>query len=441
LLSATNRAEGRNTIILGGGVAGLAAAQSLTHAGRKILLLEARPRLGGRVYTWPASGPGVPIELGAEFVHGRPPELWKIIEAARLPVQQVVNLHHVRDHGRLSQVTNYQDRINRLLGEASEKTAPDRSVMEYLKAKSSAAPEDLALAKAYVEGFHAADASKMSLQGFAHAETATSAGGDSQFRLAVEYEAIVSWLREQLPQPSTEIRLGSVATEVRWARGRVEVDTRTPAGDIATVSAPQAIITLPLGVLKAPDGALGAVRFTPELRDKQPALRLLEMGAILRVMFWFDTAFWSVPELSFLHDPGGLLPIWWTRAPARAPVLTGWLGGPPAAALAREGPDRIVQRAIDSLGHALGVDPDRVRSHLREAHYHDWIEDPFSRGAYSYVAVGGLAAGAQAKLAEPLEGTLFFAGEATQTDGNLGTVHGAIASGYRAAREALAVEP
>jgi monoamine oxidase len=426
-------------IVIGGGVAGLAAAGSLTAAGRRVLLLEARERLGGRVYTSPARGPGVPVELGAEFVHGRPPETWAIIDAARLPTENVINLHHVRRNGRLTRFTDLQERIDRVLGQPPEQGDPDRSVADYLESRASTDREAVALAKAYVEGFHAADSTKMSLHGFAHAESATSAVGESQFRLAVGYDAIVAWLRDQLPESSAEIRLGSVATEVRWRRGRVEIDTRTAGGEAQTVSAAQAIVTLPLGVLKASVGAAGAVRFTPELSDKQPALQRLEMGAIVRLVFWFDVAFWTVPDLSFLHDPTGLLPIWWTRAPVQAPVLTGWVGGPRATALAQDGPDRIIQRAIESLGNALGMDPATVRSHLRETYYHDWIEDPFSRGAYSYVAVGGL--GAQAKLAEPVAGTLFFVGEATQGDGNLGTVHGAIASGRRGAREALAAFP
>ncbi len=428
-----------DVIVIGGGVAGLAAAKSLTEAGKRILLLEARERLGGRVYTSPTPGPSVPIELGAEFVHGRPREIWAIIEAARLPTQPVVNLHYVRRDGRLTRVTDFQERVDRVLGKPGEQGDQDRSVADYLESRASTDREALALAKAYVEGFHAADTTKMSLLGFAHAESATSAGGESQFRLAVGYDEIVAWLCSQLPESRSQIRLGSIASEIRWSRGMVEVRTLTAAGEAHTDSAAQAIITLPLGVLKAPHAAPGAVRFIPALSAKLPALERLEMGAILRLMLWFDAAFWPVPDLSFLHDTTGLLPIWWTRAPVQAPVLTGWIGGPRAAALARDGPERIVQRATDSLGNALGVDPGTVRSHLREMHYHDWIEDPFSRGAYSYVAVGGL--GAEAKLAEPVEGTLFFAGEATQSDGNLGTVHGAISSGCRAAREALAAHP
>jgi monoamine oxidase len=422
-------------IIIGGGVAGLAAARSLTHAGKSILLLEARERLGGRVYTSPAAGPGVPVELGAEFVHGRPRELWEIIEAARLPTQPVVNLHYVRRDGRLARVTDFQERVDKVLNQPPDHGDRDRSVADYLESRASNDPEALALAKSYVEGFHAADSRKMSLHGFAHAESATSAVGESQFRLAGAYKEIVAWLRNQLPESRAQIRLGAVVSAIRWQRGQVEVSLRTVANESQTVSAPQTIVTLPLGVLKAPDGAAGSVRFTPALEDKLAALERLEMGAILRLVFWFDSTFWPVPDLSFLHDPTGLFPIWWTRAPVQAPVLTGWLGGPRAAALAQDGLDRILPRALDSLSHALGVDLAMVRSHLREMYYHDWIADPFTRGAYSYVALGGL--GAEAKLAEPQQGTLFFAGEATQSDGNLGTVHGAIASGYRAAGEAL----
>jgi monoamine oxidase len=426
-------------IIVGGGVAGLAAARSLTRAGRSILLLEARERLGGRVYTSPTAGPGVPIELGAEFVHGRPRELWEIIEAAHLPTYPVVNRHYARRDGRLIPLTGTMDRVGRVLEEARDLGDSDRSVADYLESRSDADRDTLALAKGYIEGFHAGDTRNMSLQGLVHAESATSAAGESQFRLGVGYDVIVEWIRQQLPESRVQIQLGTVVNEIRWTRGQVEVDIRTAAGEAQTVAGVQAIVTLPLGVLKAPHGAPGAVRFTPALDDKAAALERLEMGAILRLVLWFDAALWPMPDLSFLHDPSGLLPIWWTRAPVQAPVLTGWVGGPRAAELAQDAPDRVLHRALDSLAHALGLESGKVRSHLREKHYHDWIGDPFSRGAYSYVAVGGL--GAAARLAKPLEGTLFFAGEATVADGHLGTVHGAIASGYRAAREALEAQP
>ncbi|HEY7637197.1 MAG TPA: NAD(P)/FAD-dependent oxidoreductase [Gemmatimonadales bacterium] len=428
-----------DVIIIGGGVAGLAAAGSLVAAGKQVLLLEARERLGGRVYTSPTPGPGVPIELGAEFVHGKPRESWEIIEAAHLPVHPVVNRHYVRRDGRLIKVTDFHERVNRVLGHPPEKGGRDRSVADYLESRASSDPEAVALARAYVEGFHAADTTKMSLHGFAHAESATSGGGETQWRLAVGYDTMVDWLRSRLPEASAQLRLGTVVRAVRWGPGRVEVDTQVGGGTGETVAAPQAIVTLPLGVLKASEGSPGAVRFTPELSDKHSALKRLEMGAILRLVLSFDAAFWAVSDLSFLHDATGLFPIWWTRAPVPAPVLTGWVGGPPAAALAQGGRHRIERRSIESLAHALGMEPAVVKSHLRETFYHDWIEDPFSRGAYSYVAVGGM--GAEARLAEPVGGTLFFAGEATQSDGNLGTVHGAIASGHRAARQALQAHP
>jgi monoamine oxidase len=85
---------------------------------------------------------------------------------------------------------------------------------------------------------------------------------------------------------------------------------------------------------------------------------------------------------------------------------------------------------------ALGVEANRLRASLHGAFHHDWQSDPFSRGAYSYAGVGGRDAGAE--LAMPVESTLFFAGEATQSDGRNATVHGAIASGRRTANQVLA---
>jgi monoamine oxidase len=372
-------------------------------------------------------------------VHGRPRELWEIIESARLPTQPVVNLHYARRDGRLTPVTGTMERVEQVLQDAKSQGGQDQSVADYLESRRSIDGETLALAKGYIEGFHAGDTEKMSLQGLVHAESATSASGESQFRLGVGYDAIVGWLRNQLSPSSAQIQLGAPVSEIRWSPGRVEVTVSTAAGKRQTVAAAQAIVTVPLGVLKAPDDARGAICFTPGLPDKVSALEQLEMGAILRLVLWFDTILWPIPELGFIHDTTGLLPIWWTRAPVQAPVLTGWVGGPRAVALARDEPERILHGALNSLANALGLEPAKARSHLRDMYYHDWIGDPFSRGAYSYVAVGGL--GAEESLAKPVEDTLFFAGEATVSDGHLGTVHGAIASGYRAALEALEAHP
>jgi monoamine oxidase len=140
-------------------------------------------------------------------------------------------------------------------------------------------------------------------------------------------------------------------------------------------------------------------------------------------------------KLSFLHTPNRPFRVFWTTAPLITPVLTGWAGGPAADALAGSSQDRILDAAIKSLAAAVNRSTEDVRSKLKHSSIADWRSDPFAVGAYSYAPSGHLDA--RAALARPVEDTLFFAGEATNTEGFSGTVHGAITTGRRAACEAL----
>jgi monoamine oxidase len=191
-----------------------------------------------------------------------------------------------------------------------------------------------------------------------------------------------------------------------------------------------------------------AVRFSPKLPEKEDAANALEMGNAFRIVLRFRERFWekldlpdkrgnaNLWDLGFLHSRDEKIPTWWTQLPVRTPLLVGWAGGPVADQLCSMGRDELISVAIESLSNILRIGRDRILDQFVKAHFHNWADDPFSRGAYSYVPVNGLAV--QRKLAEPVAGTLFFAGEATNTEGHLGTVHGAIATGYRAAREILA---
>jgi monoamine oxidase len=235
---------------------------------------------------------------------------------------------------------------------------------------------------------------------------------------------------------------------VRWAPGNVSVETRHPDGRARpAITASAAVITVPIGVLKADAGDVGAIEFDPELRSKQDALARVAMGSVVRVVLRLSERFWAAdwfakqsrrPDLdtmSFLHTNDEQFPIWWTAYPVRAPILVGWHGGPGATALAQLASEQIEDAAIESLARQLSVAAKRVRTMVEGAWLHDWEHDPFARGVYSYQMVGGVDA--PATLARPLRGTLFFAGEATDPDGRTGTVHGAIATGQRAADEVL----
>ncbi|HEV2672572.1 MAG TPA: FAD-dependent oxidoreductase, partial [Gemmatimonadales bacterium] len=138
--------------------------------------------------------------------------------------------------------------------------------------------------------------------------------------------------------------------------------------------------------------------------------------------------------LNFLHAPGAEIPTWWTCLPVRAPLLTGWVGGVAAETLLAEEPLSRVERCLVALSEVMSVPRRELEENLDSWASHDWRADPFARGAYSYVGVGG--SGAPRALGRPVDGTLFFAGEATNGE-QIGTVAGALASGRRAARELL----
>jgi monoamine oxidase len=162
---------------------------------------------------------------------------------------------------------------------------------------------------------------------------------------------------------------------------------------------------------------------------------VIKAALLFRTPFWEELDQGRYRGVSFFHSPGAAFPTFWTARPERVPLLVAWAGGPNAARLAKAPARDIVRRAVASLASILGT-RGGIEDQVAAAWVHHWQQDPLARGAYSYVAVGGH--GARRALAEPLEDTLFFAGEAADYEGEHGTVAGALASGERAARQALA---
>jgi monoamine oxidase len=140
-------------------------------------------------------------------------------------------------------------------------------------------------------------------------------------------------------------------------------------------------------------------------------------------------------DLHFLFSRDPVFPTFWTPMPLRLPLLTAWSAGPAAEAKRNLNVDELEAGAVSALSRVLDIDKAAIQRELAKVFYHDWQNDQFSCGAYSYVLAGGVKA--QEDLARPLCRTLFFAGEATQSDGHHATVHGAFASGRRAADEVL----
>lgn len=257
-------------------------------------------------------------------------------------------------------------------------------------------------------------------------------------------------LIERLADPvRADIRLGAVASVVRWRDGEVEVVCRDAADEpLETFVARAVVVSVPAGVLAAANVGPGAIRFDPPVPTAARAIELTAMGAVVRLVLRFRHAFWrdekladrlsvlDLDQMSFIQSRQPMdFPVLWTTYPVASPVIIAWTGGPRASALARLAVDDLTRRAVQSLAAIFGLKPAMLRRELVATYHHDWINDPFARGAYSYARVGG--ANACERLSRPISRTIWFAGEAADRLGRTGTVHGAIDSGWRAADEII----
>ena len=436
-----------DVVVIGAGAAGLAAAEELARKKVNVRVLEARPRIGGRIDTRNPPGWPVPVDLGAEFVQGKARTLLSRLRKAGLRVRPTGQRRLTLKNGRLADAEPLLEsalaRVAALHGDV-----PVEQALEAMEGGGKVPADERAMSRSYVEGYYAADVTRASAEAIGSLERASRAlHGDEAARVEGGYAPVLESIRTSMEKRAPgALRLSTVATEVRWSAGRVAVQSRKATGHaLPWLEARAAVVTIPLGVLRAPAGAAGAIRFAPRLHDVERAMATMVQGPLFKLLLRFREGFWRsgtptghharLRRLGFALLPGGSVPTWWTTAPVESGVLTGWAGGPLAQELSSLPPDARRGRALDSLQRLFGTPRSMLEELLDDELFHDWQADPFARGGYAVTQVGGL--GAARVLARPVAGTLFFAGEHTHTDGQAGTVHGALETGERAARECL----
>ena len=412
----------RRVLVIGGGVSGLVAARGLAEKGFEVTLLEAKERLGGRIFT-KRMGETI-VELGAEFVHGESKAMERLLRETNLEVMEVRDQNRLVKNGQMKEIDLWK-RVGEVIGQIDAKER-DLTFSEWL-AKTDLDRESRKMAMGFVEGFNASDAQIIGAHALLRAQyESEKSNGDRQARVREGYGALVEKLAAAARAKGVKIETGARVRLVKWERGKVMV--KTEAG--ATFEADSAVVTLPLGVFKS-----GRVVFEPSLTHKVDAINGLVFGNVAKMAFVFRSRWWKHAELQgnfgFVHAFEESIPTWWSDS--RAPILVGWVAGPKADAMLNLNGTQLRARALEIIGRIFSREVKDIEAELVAYDHYDWRADRDVGGAYSYIPVNGMDL--PKVLAEPAEETLFFAGEATAMDAQMGTVSGAVESGLRVVAE------
>jgi len=425
-----------NIVVIGAGAAGLMAAYLLSKAGKKVTVLEARKRVGGRIHTIANESFSQPVELGAEFIHGNLPVTLSLLKEAGISYSGAgFEMWHYRE-GQLEQSEEFVEGWDTFL-EKLNVLERDIPMQDFIQDNFSG--EQFARMRKqieeYISGYDTADikdAGAFSLRNEWNHENP-----DAQYRIDKGYSAMTQYLADKIYEAGNDIFLDTIAKEVYWGNDTVKIVTANGK----TFEATKAIIALPPGVLQAPDDAEGAITFYPPIPHYQKAIHNIGFGAVVKIVLEFDSVFWEdnafkadLSEMAFLFSDEDV-PTYWTQSPERSPLLTGWLGGPPAYQYKDATKEVLLQMTLASLAAIFNSDAEALKAKLVAWEVANWTTDPFTRGSYAYDTIDSPIA--RSILVQPVSDMLYFAGEYLYNGSAMGTVEAALTSGKNVAENVL----
>ena len=403
-------------------------ARELVRAGKRVTILEARDRCGGRIYPLSAEEFGYPAEGGPEFVHGGAPLTRALLREAKLSLLRRGGTRWSARTGKLLPNEPSPPHMRRFYQALSEVKA-DLPIGEFLETQFADRRYDemrRSITRT-VEGYDAADPRRASTLALRDEWMARDDGPHG--RIAKGYGALIDYLLSECRRHGAALHLDAAVTGIDEACGRVAV----LCCNGATFEADAAVLTVPPPLL--PEIALPLAA-----RERVTAAADIGFGNVVKFLFRFATKWWAghggrdLSDLSFLLSDA-TVPTWWTQYPDGYPVLTGWLAGPKADRVSSLAEAELIDLGLASLGEIFNLPADRIRRDLVTARAINWGNDPFARGAYSYATPRTREA--QSVLRKPDGGGIFFSGEALYAGPVMGTVEAALASGRETAQTIL----
>lgn len=416
-----------DVIVIGAGAAGLMAAWELIQTGKRTAVIEAKRHVGGRAHTIQDNNFDLPVELGAEFVHGNLELTQMLLKKANVEQYKVSGDIWQNEDKELDEQDDFIEdfsSLNKKFKELSEDITVAEFIHDFLKEDEF--EEARFTLKNYVEGYYAADTHKAST--FALREELTTSD-DEQYRIEGGYVKLVNYLYGQCKGKGVQFFLSQPVKEIRWTKDDVDVIC-----DEASFHAKKVLITVPVGVLQSQ-----TIRFSPAITDTINAVKKLGFGPVIKTILQFDEAFWKNEEftqgkdldkLSFIFSKA-IIPTWWTYHPKHVAMLTGWSGGPNAEKIKDLTDEEILLNALQSLSEIFSIDKATLQQKLKGWHIANWLNDPYSCGGYSYDVVNGSKF--KQIIKTPIENTIFFAGEGLIDGPEIGTVEAALSSGRETA--------
>lgn len=418
--------------IIGGGAAGMMAAKILSGAGKKILLLEARDHLGGRIHS--VANFSFTAEGGAEFIHGNLQTTFDLLKEAGLKKAKIKGDFCRVTSGRWTKEDNivpYWNLLIKKLNACNENITVEKFLTEFFYQKKY---ENLRKQfKKYVEGYDAADTGKASVlaikKEMEHEE-------QDQYRPVKGYYALIEFLKKSCLKKDVTIKFKEPVTQIKIKRS-IEIITT-----YERYVSEKLIIAVPLAILQTNKNTAGYIDLPETLNSYIKAARKIGNGGVIKFLLEFDSAFWL--DKAFLkekkvHPPSyffadTIIPTWWTQHPSKTPLLTGWVGGPTSFKMKNYSQKKFKSLLLESLSSIFSLPASELEKRLVNYKVINWIKEPYIRGGYSYATVRTKKA--REFIGQPFKNSIYFAGE--YLPGNsASTVNDALQSGIEAAGQIL----